>query len=254
MLFTLLTLVLALSLLATCASIPAAQPQPQSPPSSTTPIPASASDSTDGLQTVNPVDMGQLCQQPAYYCIYVDQVRAGIVHASPVNATDRQGGFLFERKAYLDQAFHVCFGGSCIDLDFKSRPGCVTMNYVARESEIKGHLLARFADNVQNIIGPRQDMLQMLIACPNNDQPLPYAVIGPRGGAKKQDQKQDKKEDKKEEKKEEKEAKETDTGVAAKAAVKENKSAFPPTAANITQPGKLGHNYFDDVTVPLVDA
>ncbi|KAJ1026051.1 hypothetical protein NDA18_003711 [Ustilago nuda] len=244
MLFTLLTLVLALSLRATCASIPAAQPQPQSPPS-TTPISASASDSTDGLQTVNPVDMGQLCQQPAYYCIYVDQVRAGIVHASPVNATDRQGGFLFERKAYLDQAFHVCFGGSCIDLDFKSQPGCVTMNYVARKSEIKGHLLARFADDVQNIIGPRQDMLQMLIACPNNDQPLPYAVIGPRGGVKKQDQKEDKKE---------KDAKETDTGVAAKAAVKENKPAFPPTAANITQPGKLGHNYFDDVTVPLVDA
>lgn len=90
MLFTLLTLVLVLSLRAACASIPAAQPQPQSPPSSTTPIPASASDFTDGLQTVNPVDMAQLCQQPAYYCIYVDQVRAGIVHASPVNATDRR--------------------------------------------------------------------------------------------------------------------------------------------------------------------
>ncbi|KAJ1023867.1 hypothetical protein NDA13_004701 [Ustilago tritici] len=249
MLFTLLTLVLALSLRATCASIPAAQPQPQSPPS-TTPIPASASDFTDGLQTVKPVYMGQLCQQPAYYCIYVDQVRAGIVHASPVNATDRQGAFLFERKAYLDQPFYVCFGGSCVDLDFKSRPGCVTMRYLARQNDIKGHLLARFADNVQDIIGRRQDMLKMLTACPNKDQPLPYAVIGPRGGAKK--------EDKKEDKKEEKEAKEADTGVAAmrlqKPPEKEDKSAFPPTAANITQPGKLGHNYFDDVTVPLVDA
>ena len=139
------------------------------------------------------------------------------------------------------------------------------MRYLARQSDIKGHLLARFADNVQNIIGPRQDMWQMLIACPNKDQPLPYAVIGPRGGAKKEDQKEDKKEDKedkkegkkegkKEDKKEEKEAKEADTGVAVMRLENEDKTAFPPTAANITQPGKLGHNYFDDVTVPLVDA
>lgn len=87
--FTLLAAFLALSLRVSCARIQARQntsPPTPLPPSDAQPATAPSKE----MQVFNPVDMGQLCQNPAYYCIYVDQVRAGIVHASPVNATDNR--------------------------------------------------------------------------------------------------------------------------------------------------------------------
>lgn len=63
------------------------------------------------------------------------------------------------------------------------------MSYVPRDSPEPGHLLARFADNVQDILGPRDDMLRSLMACAKEQgQTLPYAVIGARRGRKKKQQ------------------------------------------------------------------
>ncbi|SPO26676.1 uncharacterized protein UTRI_03967_B [Ustilago trichophora] len=138
------------------------------------------------VKLYSPTDMSHLCTDPKNYCIYVDQVEPGTVMASVVNATDNQGAFLFERQAYYEHLFYVCFGGCCIDLDFKHKPGCVVMNYVDRVSPDKGHLLARFADNIELIIGPKDYMQKTLLACPEEEgKPLPYAVIAARSGKKK---------------------------------------------------------------------
>lgn len=94
----------------------------------------------------------------------------------------------------MEHPFHVCFGGCCVDLDFAVEQGCVHMSYVSRPSDGPGHLLARFADNVENIIGPQESMYKNLTACPeDNTGALPYAVIGARSkeGKKKKPGQQD---------------------------------------------------------------
>ena len=40
------------------------------------------------LKVYQPVVFDQLCKEESNYCIYVDQVRPGIVQATPVSATD----------------------------------------------------------------------------------------------------------------------------------------------------------------------
>ena len=121
------------------------------------------------------------------------------------------------------------------------------MRYLSRTSHEPGHLLARFADNLQLIIGPREDMARTLEACPASDgQPLPYAVIGARSGLAKQVQGQEQ---------------------GQKQGIKEDASLALSNQANgqVKQGGKqvkgqmdaapkLNHDYFDDVTVPFLDA
>ncbi|KAJ1018943.1 hypothetical protein NDA16_004746 [Ustilago loliicola] len=197
MLFTLLVVFLALSLRVSCASIQARQNQPPSPP-----LPAT-DPATDGLQTFNPVELGQLCENPAYYCIYVDQVRADIVHASPVNATDHP------------------------------------------------------------------DMFKMLIACEEDGQPLPYAVIGARAGGAKKKQEPDEKVEKKDtdagengvgvsllqkNPSQDQGQKDKDASLASDNGANGQPSISAPAAADPGQPKKMAHDYFDDVTVPLADA
>ncbi|CDR88409.1 uncharacterized protein SPSC_04236 [Sporisorium scitamineum] len=183
-----------------------------------------------------PVVLSQLCQDPQNYCIYVDQIRPGTVLASPVNATDSQGAFLFRRSDYMERPFHVCYGGCCVDLDFVKRPGCVTMRYVSYPGNGPGHLLARFADNVDNILGPRDDMWRLLEACPPKDEPaLPYAVIGARGRHGGRAGKSGK-----------------DQQGAVSGATPASPPAAAPDAALVD--ARPNHDYFDDVTVPLADA
>ncbi|GAC95187.1 hypothetical protein PHSY_002762 [Pseudozyma hubeiensis SY62] len=258
---TLLAICLSLSLCASCyPSEPATQ---QHAPPSTPPVP---------FPTVySPVVLAQLCEEPTSYCIYVDQIRPGAVRASPVNATDdrkqntlsvsafphrlvltiislhcldiafAEGAFLFERASYMSHPFHVCYGGCCIDLDFASKPGCVSMRYFNRKSNEAGHLLARFADNVEQILGPREYMQKELIACPTKDEPaLPYAVIGARGGQGRPEQEQ--------------QVSHLQTHPTQGKAHVQPHSA----GANAAQNGdggksKVDHDYFDDVTVPLAD-
>ncbi|KAJ9479692.1 hypothetical protein PHBOTO_003163 [Pseudozyma hubeiensis] len=229
---TLLAICLSLSLCVSCyPAEPAAQ---HHAPPSTPPVP---------FPTVySPVVLAQLCEEPTSYCIYVDQIRPGAVRASPVNATDDQGAFLFERASYMSHPFHVCYGGCCIDLDFASKPGCVSMRYFDRKSSETGHLLARFADNVEQILGPREYMQKELIACPTQNEPaLPYAVIGARRGQGRPEQGD--------------QVSHLQTDPAqGKADVQP-----PPLGANAAQhddgkgQDKVNHDYFDDVTVPLAD-
>ncbi|EST05051.2 hypothetical protein PSEUBRA_005859 [Kalmanozyma brasiliensis GHG001] len=145
-----------------------------------------ASEDTQGSAVASPlvyspVVLSQLCQDSSNYCIYVDQVRPGAVQASPINATDNQGGFLIDRSQYLASPFRVCYGGCCIALNFAIKPGCVSMRYYNRgEDESSGHLLARFADTYQFTVGPRDFMKKWLQACSKDGEPLPYVVIAAR--------------------------------------------------------------------------
>ncbi|TKY84781.1 hypothetical protein EX895_005861 [Sporisorium graminicola] len=216
------------------------------------------------LPTVyTPVVLNQLCQDPANYCIYVDQNRPGTVRASPVNATDAQGAFLFERAAYTDNPFHVCYGGCCIDLDFAKRPGCVAMRYVSRPGRGPGHLLARFADNIENLIGPRDDMRRLLEACPQGEgMALPYAVIGARGGhehheeAQSADHHRHQQQQQQGEVDQAKRQQEPDGGGVAVDAGEVPKAALVPAAADPAAAAtnrRLNHDYFDDVRMHFVD-
>ncbi|SNX85035.1 uncharacterized protein MEPE_03744 [Melanopsichium pennsylvanicum] len=154
--------------------------QAQSPPSPAFPI------------VYSPVELSQLCSKGENYCVYIDLVRrGGDVLANPVNATDNQGAFLFERKTYLDTPFHICHGGCCVHIDFDKQQDCVSLSYHDHPTGESGHLLARFADNVQKFIGPGKYTEKKLTTCSDQDQNkqdhgrLPYAVISGRGGPKK---------------------------------------------------------------------
>ncbi|CBQ73596.1 conserved hypothetical protein [Sporisorium reilianum SRZ2] len=260
---TLLVVFLTWSLRVRCAAIdPAAAAEGQDvPPPPTPPTPAPPSSPPVQPTVYTPVVLNQMCQDPLNYCIYVDQNRPGTVRASPVNATDAQGAFLFERAAYMTNPFHVCYGGCCVDLDFTKRPGCVSMRYVSRPASHPGHLLARFADNVDNILGPRDDMRRLLEACPPPDgQALPYAVIGARGGVRPKAAQGDQPHGQQD----------PNTGVrpvdAAAVPNAEPPSTAPPAAApaapvaadpraraGAQANSRPNHDYFDDVTVPLAD-
>ncbi|ETS60053.1 hypothetical protein PaG_06047 [Moesziomyces aphidis] len=133
-------------------------------------------------EVYSPVQLSQYCNAADNYCYYVDQIHPGTVRASPYTATDEQGQFLLRRDAYLQHPYRVCFGGCCILLDFTTQPGCVHMQYVARKSGQSGHLLARFANQPQKVLGPRSFMPKHLVACPQDGLPVPYAVIAARGG------------------------------------------------------------------------
>lgn len=89
---------------------------------------------------------------------------------------------MLRRDAYMQRPYRVCFGGCCILFDFTTQPGCVHMRYVARKHAEPGHLLARFANEPQQVLGPRSFMQKHLVACPQDGMPVPYAIIAARGG------------------------------------------------------------------------
>lgn len=55
---------------------------------SSPPSPRAGAPAPPPLKLYSPTDLAQLCKLSSNYCIYVDQVRPGTVHASPVAATD----------------------------------------------------------------------------------------------------------------------------------------------------------------------
>ena len=55
---------------------------------SSPPPPQAGTPAPPPLKLYSPTDLAQLCKLASNYCIYVDQVRPGTVHASPVAATD----------------------------------------------------------------------------------------------------------------------------------------------------------------------
>lgn len=147
----------------------------------------------------------------------------------------------------------------------------MTMHYVFRQADPEGHLLARFADNVDRILGPREDMVKTMRACGKDGQPLPYAVIGARvgGGKKKQDADEnadaergvgvsrtqknsgsEKGKSKGDGQKDQDPSPALSNGEPGQAA----SLLQDPAAAAPAQPKKMPHDYFDDVTVPLADA
>lgn len=154
----------------------------------------------------------------------------------------------------MDRPIHVCYGGCCINLDFsqEGKDGCVRMSYVNRPSEgVKGHLLGRFADNQVKLLGPGDRMEKTMLACGKGGRALPYAVIQARSGHRGRKkvgeerigttgiskiQKSDK------------------GGEGQDSVVTEENGAKEPSKSDGKAQPKRGHDYFDDVTVPLVDA
>lgn len=153
-----------------------------------------------------------------------------------------EGAFLFERSAYAHDPFRICYAGSCIDLDFARKPGCVSMQYVSRHSDQVGHLLARFANDVHHILGPRADMWRELDACATPEDPaLPYAVIGARGRDKNKDRQQISAQ-----------LPSSNPNNLTQDHTGEGQNPASQASVAPTQ-DKPGHDYFDDVTVPLAD-
>ena len=160
-----------------------------------------------------------------------------------------EGAFLFEISNYTAHPFHVCFGGCCVDLDFAASPGCVTMRYVDREAKgERGHLLARFADDVVNIMGPRQWMKKEVMAWRKGEEGggLPYAVIGARIGGRKKRVGGD-------------QVSSSHDVHPGRKLQQQGQPAMEPSKdaesiGEADEGGKMPHDYFDDVTVPVNDS
>ncbi|PWZ00147.1 hypothetical protein BCV70DRAFT_161525 [Testicularia cyperi] len=134
---------------------------------------------------LSPVNLDRACKSPSIYCVYVDQVFQASVDISEYYASDNQGGFAFEKSLHQQAPIQICYGGCCVEILTDSATGCVKMSYVNLPVSIGtaprvGHLLAHFAENRQYQIGPRSDMLKVIQACPQGDNPAPYAVVQPR--------------------------------------------------------------------------
>ncbi len=116
-----------------------------------------------------------------YYSKYVADLSQSLLPFS-------EGAFLFERANYMEHPFHVCFGGCCVDLDFAAETRLRSHELRIAPSDGPGHLLARFADNVENIIGPQESMYKNLTACRRIKRVLcltRLSELGPRGQEKK---------------------------------------------------------------------
>lgn len=123
------------------------------------------------------------------------------------------------------------------------------MRYVDRKAEgERGHLLARFADDVVDILGPRQWMKKEVMACRKGEEEggLPYAVIGARIGGRKKRSGVDQV------------SLGHDVHPGRKLQQQGQPAVEPAKDAESTgeadEGGQMPHDYFDDVTVPVTDS